>query len=283
MIRRLISSTLMLSGLAGLAGMATAAPVLSTLAGPTAGASFGGCPLVTGIGTAVYGPCADQFSRGTAQAIASIGHVGATAHHTAFGGSIPAGHAAATYEDQVVFSGPSGGSIPVALNRVLSGQLVSNPDVAQLGIAVSINHVFVGTFTQMLVNGGTVVCDNNGFIGLSACKDSYSDRIVTSTINVPVGVFVDIGLSIEASVGGAAPGSSAVEFLNSLDFVGGSDLFNLPDGYTANSETSFIVDNRFVPDTGGGPANVPVPATTPLLMAGLAALAWTRRRRLPGR
>ena len=67
---------------------------------------------------------------------------------------------------------------------------------------------------------------------------------------------------------------AAGNFLNTVSLPLSGPVFNLPPGFTANSPSALIVDNRFV----GGPQVVPAPATLGLLAVGLVGLAATTRR-----
>ena len=67
---------------------------------------------------------------------------------------------------------------------------------------------------------------------------------------------------------------AAGNFLNTVSLPLSGPVFNLPPGFTANSASGLIVDNRFV----GGPQDVPAPATLALLAVGLVGVAATRRR-----
>jgi len=93
------------------------------------------------------------------------------------------------------------------------------------------------------------------------------------------GLGVRIQLGATAGVGGfgGSTGNAvgAASSLNSLGYAKTGPVFDLPFGYTAYSESGFIVDNRLVtPDV----AAVPLPAGLPLLLAGLGGLAILRRQ-----
>lgn len=80
-------------------------------------------------------------------------------------------------------------------------------------------------------------------------------------------------LDVAASSGG--PGGSALaDFSGTLEFPTGTDVFNLPPGYTVNAG-DYLVNNRFV----SGPAAVSLPPTLALLVAGAVALVVARHRR----
>lgn len=76
-----------------------------------------------------------------------------------------------------------------------------------------------------------------------------------------------------SSVGPAA--SARADFFGTLEFPTGIDVFNLPEGYTANAG-NYLVNNRFVDPNAVG---VPEPTTVLLLAAGLAGLMVQRRLR----
>lgn len=67
-------------------------------------------------------------------------------------------------------------------------------------------------------------------------------------------------------------------FGETLSFPDVGPVFNLPDGYTVNSVSGLIVDNRWV---GVLQATVPEPSTLVLLLVGGAGvLRWPRRAKL---
>lgn len=102
------------------------------------------------------------------------------------------------------------------------------------------------------------------------------DEVFTSNVNtLPVGMpfGFDVRLSLfsqaTASAGGAAltefrHAEGAAGFDHTLGFPLNVDVFNLPPGYTAYSNSGHIVDNRFVS------AAVPEPGTVALLLLGLS-------------
>lgn len=71
-----------------------------------------------------------------------------------------------------------------------------------------------------------------------------------------------------------AEGSAS--FASTLSFPLSGPVFDLPDGYTGNSESGGIVDNRWIFALA---RPVSEPATIALLGLGLAGLGFMRRRR----
>ncbi|MFL5242838.1 MAG: PEP-CTERM sorting domain-containing protein, partial [Gemmataceae bacterium] len=73
---------------------------------------------------------------------------------------------------------------------------------------------------------------------------------------------------------------SLVDFSHTVTFATHGPVFNLPDGYSANSDEAQITDNRFVSSTVA-PAGVPEPASLTILAIGaleLMGYSWWRRK-----
>jgi hypothetical protein len=106
-------------------------------------------------------------------------------------------------------------------------------------------------------------------------SDTVAGTLTTPTIN-GVGLNTPIFIKLTFSLFGFAnPGQVDGEFLNSLDFPSGKDVFILPAGVTANAPDIFLVNNRFLPPSTG----VPEPSAWLPLGVSMAGLAWNFRRR----
>lgn len=258
------------------AGHGLAAPSNTASGGSSSSNVIGNCAL-TGGGTSAaavsaHWSCADGAGHLSADATASVGHVGARADATELSNCcFASGGAGATYaEDALVFSGPtSASSVAVSLNLNFDGSLSAiGLGTAGVLVSVSIN----GSFAARLIASTSLGANcNNSFIGL-ACGTFFSGGTVTTqSVLVPLNTPVLIVLDLQALAGTTQVGDSAAsEFSSSLDFVRGIDLFNLPPGFTVNAPTSFIVNNRNL-------APVPETASAMLLALGLAGLGLLRR------
>ena len=223
--------------------------------------------------------CGDNTGSGAAIAFAAVGHVGGTARTTE--GSLccsTGADADASYRDLVVFSGPAAGLIPVSINLAFAGFVNSTQESsAAVRARAAIGGVLAGSLVAGSHNGIFDVC-NSTFFGLVCGPQFTLGAIQSAIVLVAPNLPIDIFLELEAGSGSFGVGTSAsAEFSNSLDFATGSPLFNLPAGYTANSASSFIFDNRFVPP----PSAIPEPNVAALCVLGLIAVgAVTRRRAL---
>lgn len=99
--------------------------------------------------------------------------------------------------------------------------------------------------------------------------------ILTLEMQATASALVDTRLDTFHSVTSSANGN----FLSTLSFPLSGPVFDLPEGYTVNSLSGLIVDNRWV----GAPASdVPEPGSLALLgvgIAGMAGLGWRRSKR----
>jgi hypothetical protein len=235
----------------------------------------GGAPVSS---HAVCGPT--FFGEGSALAIASIGSVGAEARarHIGFGTAVSM-ESVGIYSDTVVFSGPGVAPIPVGVNVHLAGSLNSDPGgFAGVIARILFNGAPVGV-VRVNSFGGVMDCTGTTFTGLPSCGATYNATLVSSPVLVPQDTPILVQLDIDASAAGGGNGSSGVSsFSDTFGFVAGQLVFDLPAGFTANSPTSFIVDNRFVPVAAA--AAVPESSSLLLVMSALGLLAILRRRRV---
>ena len=102
------------------------------------------------------------------------------------------------------------------------------------------------------------------------------------TLTLSIGTFAQLTLSVPIGCPlceeVTKPGASGGTTMNAVDtfyFPGNGPVFNLPAGYTANSASGLIVDNRWV---SGAAAEVPEPGTLSLFCLGLLGAGAMRRR-----
>lgn len=110
---------------------------------------------------------------------------------------------------------------------------------------------------------------------------SISEIIARSFLHVPTaGIGVTVRMNGQAGVGGFGGSTdtavATASSLNSLGYFKGGSVFDLPDGFTAFSESGFVVNNRLIGIDDVTP--VPIPAGLPLLLVGLGGLAIIKKR-----
>jgi hypothetical protein len=247
----------------------------------TSGADVSGC-TTTAPGGGSSGPISANTAclgngAGGATASASYGHVGASANGLDFGNGNYTTAGSAFLIADVIFSGfdptATAGTTNVSLNLNFGGTLsATNSAAAEVRASSVLFGQTIGT-VLLLDAAGAFSC-NSTFLGLGTCGSAYRNSFISSSVNVPLNVLVQLALFIDVSAGGGGSGTSgSADFSNSFDLPIGSDVFNLAAGVAANSTDLGIVGNRFEP------ATTPLPAALPLFATGLGVMGFLARRR----
>ena len=246
----------------------------------TAGIGTSGPPPCSVEGTSVAnGPSPTTVSiactGSQAVANASTGSVGVGAHVT---GGVLGGtdNTNAAYSDAVVFSSSDANatSISVSMNVFLHGSMNNG----EIGVNAFLDRTNVLSYQLNVPElGQGAVCSsptdpgcgrlvpiaNGGFLDVLGVAES-------NAVTVPLGVPVSFGFSIDEILVATA---GDIDWASTFGLPPTGLVFNLPDGATANSTTSFIIDNRFVPPA----TSAPEPASLALIGIGFAALSLRRR------
>jgi hypothetical protein len=261
------------------ASAATYSALVSTagadVAGCTSTSPGGGSSSPISAATACLGAGA-----GGATAVASFGHVGASANGLDLGTGGYSTAASAFLFGDVLFTGidssAPAGTTHVSLNLSFGGTLSATQSAgAEVRASSSLFGQAMGSV--LLSDASGVFSCSSTFLGISSCGSSVRGSISSFTILAPLNVSVQLALFLSVSAGGGDIGTSgSADFSNSLDFPIGSAVFGLPDGVTANGPDLDIFDNQFL-----APSATPVPSSILLLATGLAALGLVggRRRR----
>ena len=132
--------------------------------------------------------------------------------------------------------------------------------------------------------GGEILrtCQYVDYAGIFFGTGFDGDETLTSASrSLPTGVPVNLNVEIRLSAGSSGylgagadtvAGRGVAEFGNTVSFPTDGPVFNLPEGYTANSVDGSIVDNHWTP--------VPLGPASMLFGTGLLSLLPRIRRRL---
>ncbi len=218
---------------------------------------------------------------GTTEARASArqGHLGvrAAAAKTSPDSLLAGTGALVYYEDTVFFTPKPGvaavGFIEVKLNLHFSGTLAISGDTALAfvkGCAGTDGAGVRSLFCEQRTQSSLGSKQSSGFL------PSGEDAIQTPLVLVPLNTPVIISLQLETFAVARNLDSASSEFLSSLAFPTGSDVFELPPGITVNAPDSFLFDNRYYPN-GAPPSDSTPPVTSAVLSSSANAAGWHRQ------
>jgi len=224
----------------------------------------------------MFRSCSSDVTKASALAEASQGHLGVSLDGSEIlGGLLDSVAEFNTFLMFTATAGSTASSIPVQLNLGVNGDLFAS------GSANASWRLFSGDFAfDYLTQVGSDPTHRGSGIdfiigGESLDGDLHvvSGEMQSHVVSVPVGIPVAFNLTLTVA-GFGNPGSFGGDFIHSVDFPIGADVFTLPEGFTVNDADMLLVNNRFDP----APADaVPEPST--LLLIGTGLLAARRLRR----
>jgi hypothetical protein len=189
--------------------------------------------------------------------------------------------ATAVFNDLVI-SGPAGsGPIGVSYNMLLEGSFIVSSNATSSGVSHSGASILVDFFGQGSNLGGATYgpVSNNGsdptFTGGAASVFNGSKVLTSPTFSVPVNTPFSIEVQLDAATfvqGWANDVWNLVansDFGDTLTFVANGPVFNLPAGYTVNSNDAHIVNNSY---------SVPEPSGLLLMGSAILILLWRRHK-----
>ena len=179
--------------------------------------------------------------------------------------------------DDIIISGTSG-TVNTSLNLSINGTLAANTSIAGSGTSIYVlsNVRLLGNIGPPLAgtafsgemkadssstsSGTTNTFTATGIFSGFAAGFPGSGLVTTPLFNLPVGTPLTLALKLSAEpfFSGVpvqppnvffdpfvAYGESTIDFYHSLGFPTSGDVFNLPPGYTVNSLSGLIVNNRW--------------------------------------
>jgi hypothetical protein len=161
-------------------------------------------------------------------------------------------------------------------NANLSGLIVTAISTLQLTATVDGGSVN-GAYTAEFDAGGNFQLSSSGVLsgltgGASADVSVEFSVPISGQANTPISVEAIMSINTVASLGT----NGTTDFGSTLSFAPSGPVFDLPAGWTANSVSGNIVDNRFV----GVTAPLPEPGTLTIFgSAALSMLGLVARRR----
>jgi hypothetical protein len=130
------------------------------------------------------------------------------------------------------------------------------------------------------VNGSVPTSGGFGVLANFSGNDVLTTDPFTVTANTPFSLTFSLSDVTSAAIsdGGAGNATAIADFSNTLTFVDDRPVFDLPNGYTANSLEAGIIDNRFTPADGA--AAIPEPSTLVMssILLGIFGVVWSFRR-----
>jgi hypothetical protein len=185
--------------------------------------------------------------------------------------------------NDLIITGPGTGSIATSLNLHLGGTLDASSTFSATRNGVTAQSVVIASlrvqgsaindgFYRVISNNSNRVVEDFGWL-----TGFDGDAVLTSnSFNVQLGTPFTVEFTLEGLVQSTLvdiTSGSAISYMrfdNTLSFNTEGNVFNLPPGFTANSVSAGIVNNRFVA--------VPEPAVTSLVLLSLSMLGCRKLR-----
>lgn len=224
-------------------------------------------------------PALDAYARGLG--MASMFGVGAAAELSVFWfGSGAQSEGRGRVDTEVVFTGPvTGDPIPVSVNLHVDGGFGGGYNAEQSSLREIILSVTLysgnayGRVGEQVISGVPVPILEGQLAPAGLLCLAAGCLIQSPVFLVPANVPVNFSMQLLARVT-TGYGVAQASYENTLYFPLGQDVFNLPDGYTADMAGLSVFNNRVVLPTNGG--EIPEPSTYLLVGAGLAAAVLRR-------